>query len=266
MIRLESHKCYIRLRWAAPRLPIGALTMLMAIAWSTAGRCEVDSDAKIDAEAAVSSGAKSLDTWWDYPWYDDQNDTIRRIDLKANRQPPPTQPATRNTRGSWDLKWLGWLLIAAIGIAVLFMMLRVYWNRSRGTSGTGKPGLVGALASIDRLEELPFQLERPEDDLLAAARRAADQQNYGQAMVFLYSHQLLELDRRDAIRLAKGKTNRQYLRELRRRPALPPLLATSMIAFEDVFFGGRSLSRERFEECWRQAMELLSVDDHREAA
>jgi hypothetical protein len=30
-----------------------------------------------------------------------------------------------------------------------------------------------------------------------------------------------------------------------------------MVAFEDVFFGGHSLDRERFEECWRQAKELL---------
>ena len=66
--------------------------------------------------------------------------------------------------------------------------------------------------------------------------------------------------------LAKGKTNRQYLRELQARADMAPLLATSMVAFEDVFFGGHSLSRERYEECWQKAMQLLESAQRREAA
>ena len=59
---------------------------------------------------------------------------------------------------------------------------------------------------------------------------------------------------------------RQYLRELRLRPDLGRLLTTSMIAFEEVFFGGHSLDQERFEECWRDAMQLLAANQVREAA
>jgi hypothetical protein len=222
--------------------------------------------ADIDAEQAVSQGAEALDSWWDYPWYDDQTDGIRRINVKAEEQrPPPTAP-TVSSGPSWDLEWLGWLLLGLVVLGIFIMLLRTYWNRSRHRGGLDKAGLVGAAASVDRLEELPFPVEQTDGDLLSAARRASEQGNYDQAIVWLYSHQLLELDRREDIRLTRGKTNRQYLRELRPRPQLARLLNTSMVAFEDVFFGGHSLGRERFEECWRDATQLLAASVVREAA
>jgi hypothetical protein len=52
--------------------------------------------------------------------------------------------------------------------------------------------------------------------------------------------------------LARGKTNRMYLRELRQQPQLKSILELTMTAFEDVFFGNHNLSREEFEACWRQ--------------
>jgi hypothetical protein len=151
-------------------------------------------------------------------------------------------------------------------LGILIMVSRVYWNRHRHRGAAGQASVVGTPSAVDRLEELPFTLEQPADDLLTAARRAAEQGDYDRAIIFLYSHQLLELDRREAIRLTKGKTNRQYLRELRLRPGLAPLLATSMVAFEEVYFGGHALGQERFEVCWQQAIQLLELSESREAA
>jgi hypothetical protein len=224
------------------------------------------SRADLDEDAAVTAGAEALDSWWDYPWYDDETDGIRRIDLRAKRQPPFSSATTGSAGGSWDLEWLGWVLIALVVAFVLFMLLKVYWTRTPRAGGADEAALIGKPVSVDRLEELPFQIDQPAGDLLSAARRASEAEDFNRAIVLLYSHQLLELDKRDAIRLTKGKTNRQYLRELRLRPGLAPLLATSMVAFEDVFFGGHSLSRERFEECWRQAMQLLEQSTVQEAA
>jgi hypothetical protein len=222
--------------------------------------------ADIDAEQAVSQGAEALDSWWDYPWYDDQADGVRRINVKAEAQQPAPTATNVSSGPSWDLEWLGWLLLGLVVLGILIMLWRTYWNRSRDRGGPDKAGLVGAAASVDRLEELPFLVEQTDGDLLSAARRASEQGRYEQAIVWLYSHQLLELDRREDIRLTKGKTNRQYLRELRPRPQLARLLNTSMVAFEDVFFGGHSLGSKRFEECWRDAMQLLAASEVREAA
>jgi hypothetical protein len=218
--------------------------------------------AAIDQDEAVPAGAEALDSWWDYPWYDDQTDGIRRVELKAKTQQPTPAPSS----GSSDFDWVGWLLIAVLAVAVLVMIIRAYWNRDARPADNGRAGAVGSAASVEKLEELSFQLDAPTDDMLTAARRAYEQGDYGRAVILLYSHQLLELDKRDAIRLTKGKTNRQYLRELQRRSDLAALLSTSMVAFEDVFFGGHSLSRERFEFCWQRAMQLLAAADVREAA
>jgi hypothetical protein len=217
--------------------------------------CQTLAGAEVDTEQAVSAGAEALDSWWDYPWYDDQTDGVRPIEVKPKAPSPVSTP--RNPGSSWDLEWLGWVLIVALAIGVLWMLLRVYWTGGFRRAGAGNANVIGGPANIDRLEELPFRLEQPAGDLLSEARRASESGDYDRAIVLLYSHQLLELDKRDAIRLTKGKTNRQYLRELRLYTGLAPLLATSMVAFEDVFFGGHSLSHERFEECWRQAMQLL---------
>ena len=249
----------------ASRSCVGGRVMLLRAFWMAVIAvvlANVPMLAAIDQDEAVSAGADALDSWWDYPWYDDQTDGIRRVELKAKAQQPTQAPSG----GSSDFDWLGWLLIGLLAVAVLVMIIRVYLNRDSRPAGDGRAGAVGSAASVDRLEELPFQLEPPTDDMLSAARRAYEQEDYGRAMILLYSHQLLELDKRDAIRLTKGKTNRQYLRELQRRSDLAALLATSMVAFEDVFFGGHSLSRERFEICWQRAMQLLVAADVREAA
>ena len=246
-----------------------AMRFWLLLAWSSLIcliLAPVVSRADIDEDAAVSAGAEALDSWWDYPWYDDESDGIRRIDLKAKRQAPVSSNQTSSSNWSWDLEWFGWLLIVLVALLGLWMLLRVYWARTPRAGGTDDASLVGRPLSVDRLEELPFQLDQPAGDLLSEARRAAEAADYDRAIVLLYSHQLLELDKREAIRLTKGKTNRQYLRELRLRAGLAPLLATSMVAFEDVFFGGHSLERERFEECWRQAMQLLERASLQEAA
>ena len=64
----------------------------------------------------------------------------------------------------------------------------------------------------------------------------------------------ITLDQHHIIRLTKGKTNRQYLREILRngRKALGSLLEQTMIRFEDVFFGNYPLERDQFEACWSQ--------------
>jgi hypothetical protein len=67
----------------------------------------------------------------------------------------------------------------------------------------------------------------------------------------LYSHFLVRLDQGHKIRLAAGKTNRQYLRELASASSRR-MLETVMLAFEDAFFGKHRLARERFEACLAQ--------------
>ncbi len=108
----------------------------------------------------------------------------------------------------------------------------------------------------DLIESLPFEVPRPQSDLLAEAKRLYEQGAYAQAIVYLFSYQLVQLDQHQAIRLTRGKTNRQYLRELLARPDLGGILERTMVAFEDVFFGHHPLDRAGFERCWQRLDEF----------
>ncbi len=151
-------------------------------------------------------------------------------------------------------------------LAIVALAVKFFLDRDKRRSQSVTAGRIVPPASVDRLEELPFELEEPVHDPWTAARAAAERGDYNRAIILLYSHQLLELDRSQIIHLTKGKTNRQYLREVRSRPGLAAMLSTTIVAFEDVFFGGHDLASGRFEECWRLTQELVGLQQEREAA
>ena len=116
--------------------------------------------------------------------------------------------------------------------------------------------IADPLVAADRIEALPFLRQRAQTDLLGQARLHYEQGNYGEAIIYLFSHELVELDRANLIRLAQGKTNRQYLREARTHEPLRAILEHTMVTFEGVFFGRQPLDRAGFESCWRQLAEF----------
>ena len=95
--------------------------------------------------------------------------------------------------------------------------------------------------------------------LIMGAQRQYENGNFAEAIIYYYSHQLVQLDRCQLIRLTKGKTNRQYLREIAERAGLFDLLTQSVQMFEDVFFGHHALNRERFEAVWRRQDQFDSL-------
>ena len=70
-------------------------------------------------------------------------------------------------------------------------------------------------SDAQRMEDLPIGVPPSDHDLLAAARACYEAGDYGKAIIYAYAYQLVELDKRHLVQLSKGKTNRQYLRELR---------------------------------------------------
>ena len=245
--------------------PLCARTLCAIVAaaiWSLASAAVAQ-----EGEEAISLGAEALDSWADYPWYDSANDSVRPVRLPARqRVTQPTPPTFRGGGGGSDWDWVGWTLIGLMVLAIVALAVKFFLDRDKRLSKAAGAGRVVPPASVDRLEELPFELDEPVHDPWAAARASADRGDYNRAIILLYSHQLLELDRAQLIHLAKGKTNRQYLREVRSRPGLAFMLSTTIVAFEDVFFGGHELTRERFEECWRLTQELVGLHQEREAA
>lgn len=148
------------------------------------------------------------------------------------------------------------IFLLAVAIAIgLFLVFRAWrrWLRRKNPSGSKKKDptvRVGVLPDV-------LAKEVGEGDFLQAAEQAAARGDYRRAIIFLYAYQLTELDRRGMIRLTKGKTNRQYLRELKVRPSLARILEHSMVTFEEAYFGGRTLSAERFRACYRELPDFV---------
>ncbi len=207
-----------------------------------------------DAGQAVEAARRALADAGRLPWYDAAADDLRRIEPR-----PPWTPWWER----WDfnfripgfgqvasgLYWLVWCLIVVLLAAVVVVLVRFFLRRERGE--TEEEGPQDSDDHARRIEALPFPVRAAAIDLFAEARRCYAQGRFGEAVKYLYSHELVLLDRHQQIHLASGKTNRQYLRELKHGP-LREILQQTMVAFEDSFFGNHRIERRRFETCWRQ--------------
>jgi hypothetical protein len=219
-------------------------------------------------QEAVQAGQRALNGRTRLPFYDPATDDVRRLDVRAERNPERNKTEWERTKTAAApvrlgrgfglapiLQVLGLSLLALIivGLVVVLMKTFLQGEQSQATAGTK---FIDTSGDVDRVEDLPFQLKRPTGDFLSEAQRLYEAGKYSEAIVYLFSYQLVALDKRHVIHLAKGKTNRQYLRETRSREPLKNLLQRTMISFEDVFFGHHDLSRERFEESWRSLDEF----------
>jgi hypothetical protein len=178
----------------------------------------------------------------------DGNDSSSQDDSSS----PPPSFNMPEISAPW-LIWVAWIIIGGVLVFLAVMLIRAFLNREAKKAKSSDGETVEAEDDSDRLDALPLPaIARPKGTLLEEARRSYEQGDYNTAIVYLYSYQLVKLDQNQWIRLAKGKTNRQYLRELSARGELQSVLARTMIPFEDVYFGNHPLDRTRFEACWNE--------------
>jgi hypothetical protein len=183
----------------------------------------------------------------DFPWYDAAKDELRPITLREPFQPFrfPRLP----------LNWLFYTVIGLLLAGIVYWLLRIYWE-TRGSKVRTDPRQSERVMDAEQVEALPFMADRSRDDLLGEARRHYQLGNYSEAIIYLFSYELVELDKSALIQLAKGKTNRQYLREAGPSRPLGGLLEMTIVTFEDVFFGRRPLDRGGFDACWQRLDEF----------
>ncbi|QDU96448.1 DUF4129 domain-containing protein [Lignipirellula cremea] len=234
-----------------------------------------------EGDKAVEAGRDALRDSATFPWYDRENDSLRRLELPVAPEPyeSPVDPGNRNS--DWQktpsapaapkatptgggaaapgmglagemLLWMVLILVIVVVVAMLCWAFLRSEERKPQQDGDSQKRGGSSSRLVDRVEDLPFTLNRPRDNLLEEARRCYEQGNFSDAAVYLFSYQLLQLDRNQLIRLARGKTNRQYVRELRQRPDLAMMLQGTMRLFEDAFFGRREILRDQFETSWNR--------------
>jgi hypothetical protein len=185
-----------------------------------------------------------------YPWYDAKADAVKPVW-------PPRE---------WNLDWLDrWLrgknldlaaragdwvaiVLAMLGLLILLAVLGQLWRLYR-------PGAAETLASArgpgtaSRIEGLPEGLRPETHDPWAEAVRYRAQGDYARAVVCLFAHQLLTLDRLRQIRLVPGRTGRQYVRAIDDRK-FRAWVEPTLRLFESVYYGHHIPSAEAFEQVW----------------
>ena len=253
-------------RWCCEAAVWATCVLVSGLCLSLTGAASAQT---LDGEQAIESGRQALGSRGNYPWYDAQQDAVRRIDVRAPQEAsahrdstwealPPPSPTTWSWRGFWEvLRVLAWTAILLLLVVLVVLLVRAFLNREAGQEPTPEAAeTIGARSAADSIENLPFQVPRLQSDLLAEARRLYELARYSEAVIYLFSYQLVQLDKHQLVRLARGKTNRQYLREVAARPDLRDILARTMASFEEVFFGHHALDREPFEACWTRLDEF----------
>ena len=209
---------------------------------------------------SVAEAKQALSKPFRYPWYDASNDSLRRI--------TPAQPKQQSTSWNWDLGWLFdslqlgnvfnvlvWLTLAALVAYAIYYLIRLQREQYRlaaASTASTKP----VQPRVQELAALPIALDPNLGDWLALAKRHYEAGEYDQAIVYLFSHALVTLDAQHYIHLTRGKTNRQYLRELVTRDEAVQVYTPLMETFEAVFFGQKPLPRETFDTLWQLAARL----------
>lgn len=236
---------------------VRTMSICFALAW-LGSSAATQSLAAADTDVPVEAGREALDHWGRYPWYDPATDGMRRVEISDE-----WDWGSSYRFGFLDtlLQWGAWgLLLLMLALAVYFLIkaYRDHYGVLGGTTYNDNASEPDP-SDADRIEALPFPMQTEKLDLLAEARRYGRQGDFGRAIICLYSFQLVQLDRQQRIRLTKGKTNRQYLREVGPGKPLCRLLEQTMVAFEDVFFGSHTIDRVRFESCWSRLDEFRSL-------
>ena len=186
-----------------------------------------------------------------YPWYDARGDAFKPVW-------PPREP---------DLKWLdrlpkfgkigsiGELItigLAMLALAVFLVVLVELWRRHRPVEAPSGAKLVSRLGSEARVEGLPTGVSTGADDPWDEALRRRERGDYAGAVICLFAHQLLTLDRLRLIRLVPGRTGRQLIRTIV-DPQWRACVAPTLRLFESVYYGRRTPTREAFEAVWTSA-------------
>ncbi|PZR97313.1 MAG: hypothetical protein DLM70_19600 [Chloroflexi bacterium] len=161
-------------------------------------------------------------------------------------------------------------LHVAVGVSPLVQLLFVLGFLG-GVAGVAVLVARGALSTMVAHATREEAKNEPvtASDARAQTHSAVAAGDYRNALRHLFLGTLLELQDRDALRLAPGLTNREYvtlLREQASREDRPGPLSRLVDEFDAVWYGHRDLTREQYEVSAALASETLSHAPTRRAA
>lgn len=149
-------------------------------------------------------------------------------------------------RNTWHIVLIV-VLVAAVTL-VIFLLVRI--QNLVEAPNRQLSGATSVATQQRKVTDLPFELDSPDIPLFQLVEQYRARGDYSKAIVYLYSLMLIELDAVGLIRLAKGKTNWTYLRELTPRQHENAFATKVVYWFEHVFFGKHNMDAHAFESLW----------------
>ena len=158
---------------------------------------------------AVKAARDGLRESNSYPWYDAEEDNLRQLEFEPSIPPPEARdwelnlPQWQTQRRNWNwnmsfwegMQWVVWALLVIFLVGSIVALIRVIWQRDRFSGRISAASRQEALArEAEQIENLPFPVQRPQTDLLGEARHNYELGNYGEAIMYLFSYQLVHLD------------------------------------------------------------------------
>lgn len=233
----------------------------------------------------------------DSAWFDADTDSIVPIEIKnsrpqaenrdsrwtpENRKKKSKKPNAANANqnsGGWFDGWfsngvgspwggqfsfwniVGWIvLLLLVGVLSTLMVKTLSKYKPASRKSVSTSSLIAGLPdqqTIQRMAELPAAVRRTDVNLREETERLMQVGNFNDATVTLFGHQLLLLDRMGWLRLARGKTNQRYVREVRLSDQpTSKILAQTVASFDRGYFGNHNIDGVTFEDLWRQNADL----------
>lgn len=157
---------------------------------------------------------------------------------------PTSSMSPQTETGFGSLKFLLQILISAALICVIGFLLYRFWPLMSGGFGfKPKKKKLGRVILGERIGE-----DESADDLFSEAERLARDGKLRDAIRKGYISMLCELSDRKIIGLARHKTNRDYLRDVRKRDVLFENLAGLTGTYERNWYGLRPSEKEDWED------------------
>jgi len=204
-------------------------------------------------ENAIRAGKESLGQGTlekQFPWYSPTTDDACFVPFPKEREPWAETPEMNLSFLALLIRIGLFILVTLILIPIIYFLvlaiMKLYgyeWNTRRKQEAKERQR---------RIETLPEEARDVYDDLLGAAEKAFQAGDYHRALIYYFSYQLVFLDQSGLIRMQRGKTNHEYLRELFRTTDVKPFYERTMHLFETVYYGEHEMIPDRFLVVWNE--------------
>ncbi len=186
-----------------------------------------------------------FDRWWKERqaslrrWFSDLEKKLRARSESHHENQRPDTDFTGPSAGTLRL------LVIALSAVLVALLMVLTWRRVRGREpriAEGRAASAAAGPMPDLTDDSVLANQLPEDEWLALARGLAASGNRRLALRALYLSILAGLGERELLSIARHKSNRDYVLELRRRARHRPdemqgAFARNVSRFERVWYG-----------------------------